>query len=417
LLALALAAVGFACTDARAGGDRGLIPSSSPTPAATRAPIDTPQPATTPEPGITVSPSIPVMNPEINLREWRSTNFRRYVTGLDPREFFAAGSGKNGIQPVYQPQFVSIQEAQTWEWMTPTHPVVVLELNGDPRAYPIGIVNAHEVVNDVVGGEPVLVTYSPLTYSSVGFKRTVEGAVLTFGATGVLRNSNLVLWDDRTESWWQQATGQALIGDMAGAALELVPVFVTSMAEFAQTYPEGKVLSQQSVDPYYLQLYGKTPYLGYDAPNNPPFAFYGELDPRMNPVERVIGLQTGDTAIAFPFSVLRTQRIVHTSVGRQPVVVFWEAGTLSALDKEEIPTSRDVGSAAAFDPTVNGQALTFTFQDGVFRDEQTGSTWSLLGKALSGPLAGTQLTALDAENGMWFYWAAFHPDTDIYRPS
>jgi hypothetical protein len=354
----------------------------------------------------------------ISMREWRDTNFRRILASVDPREFFSGGPPKNGIQPIYEPQFVSIREAELEDWLTPDHPVVVIEVNGDARAYPLGIITFHEIVNDTVGGEPIVISYCPLCYTALGFKRTVNGQVLAFGTTGNLRNSNLVMWDDVTESWWQQTTGEALLGDMAGIRLEFVPMFLTSMEEFKQTHPEGTVLSVLSGPSQFRPFYGRAQYNRYDSPNNEPYLFYGQIDGRLNPVERILGLEIGETVIAFSFSALGEQLVTETVIEGQPVVVFWKSGTRSALDLEKIALSRDIGSAAAFDPTVNGEVLTFTFdtEANTFRDTGTGSSWSLLGRALNGPLAGTQLRGLNGENGLWFSWAAFRPETLIYAP-
>ncbi|MBI4235844.1 MAG: DUF3179 domain-containing protein [Chloroflexi bacterium] len=370
------------------------------------------RPTATPVSGVIESTETPIL--EVSTREWRSTNFRRYTVA--PSEILPGGPGKNGILPIYEPQFVSIGTAETWEWMTPAHPVAVLERNGDARAYPLGILTLHEIVNDTVGGEPILVTYCPLCYTTLGFKRMVDGTVLVFGTTGNLRNSNLVMWDDATESWWQQATGEAILGDMAGKRLELVPMFTTSLAEFKASYPQGRVLSPDSAPSEYRAYYGSTFYVGYDAPNNLPLLFQGRVDQRLPAMERVLVLESGKTAVAFPFAYLGKQPATQTTLEGQPVVLFWKEGTASALDKQEVAKSRDVGSAAAFDPRVNGRVLTFSYQGGAFRDTETGSRWSLLGRALEGPLAGTQLRPLGGKDGFWFVWAAFRPAIRVYRP-
>ena len=413
-MAAALAACGSA-----QGSDRAVFPTRTalgPTPVSQETstpPISKP----TIGDGFVEYTDVPVLN--LSTREWEGTNLRRYASGVDPADFISGGVGRNQIAPIYSPKFVTIGEAAGFDWMTPDHPLVVLEIEGDARAYPLAMLTIHEVVNDTVGGEPVVITYCPLCYTALAFERTVNGRPLVFGTTGTLRHSNLLMWDDATESWWQQVTGEAVVGEMAGARLEFIPAFLTSFAEFVRTYPNGTVLSPESTPPGFHGGYGLTAYLNYDWPNNRPYLFYGELDQRLDPVARVLGVEAGGQAIAFPFADLKDARVTETTVGSQAIVVFWRAGTLSALDQEFIAESRDIGSAAAFDPQLpDGRTLSFRAIDsGGFVDDQTGSEWTLLGKAIGGELAGTQLRTVRSENGMWFVWEAFRPETLIYEPS
>jgi hypothetical protein len=358
--------------------------------------------------------NVPILN--VSIRDWEGTNLRRYALGVDPADFVQGGPGRNEIAPIYSPRFVSIDEADRFVWLTFDHPVVVLEIEGDARAYPLAMLTIHEVINDTVNGEPVVVTFCPLCYTALAFKRTVGERTLAFGTTGTLRISNLLMWDDATESWWQQVTGEAVMGDSAGTVLEFVPISITSFGEFRRTYPGGLMLSPESTPTIYHGGYGLTAYVNYDSPNNRPYFFFGELDQRLDPVERVLGVKIQETSIAFPFSSLSDEGVIQTSISGEPVTVFWKEGTVSVLDQELIAVSRDVGSAAAFDPRLDdGRTLTFmTTDSGKIVDEQTRSEWSLLGRALSGELGGTQLRPIRADNGLWFAWAAFRPDTIIY---
>ena len=396
-------------------GDLGLIPSLIPTATVSRPANTTPTPGpmAAATPGVVETAGIPILN--IAIGEWRSTNFRRHVASVDLQDLLGATGGRNSIQPIYTPRFATVAQAATLEWLTLDHPVAVLEVNGDARAYPLGMLTIHEVVNDTVGGEPVLVTYCPLCYTAMAFNRTLDGRVLSFGNTGVLLDSNLVMWDDATESWWQQVTGQAVIGDLAGIKLEHRPMFIVPFSEFARTYPTGNVLSPESTPSYYASAYGLTPYVNYDGPNNRPSFFFGKVDARLDSVARILGLTVNDVAIAFPFARLKAQPAINTTVGGTPVAVLWQAGTRSVLDLEAIAESRDVGSAAAFNATLeDGTILTFRYEAGRFRDAETSSTWSLLGRALDGPLKGTQLQPVGGENSLWFNWADLHPETEIF---
>ena len=417
LVVFAIFAITTACGSDTPAGDRALIPTRSPSLAGTPTQMSTP-PTTVPTPtpnsdSVTVYEEIPPI--AVHLGQWRVTDFHRFA--VDPNEIVSGGQGRNYIPPIYQPVFMSLEEARGLEWLTPDHPVAVVEVNGDARAYPLGILTFHEVVNDVIGGEPILVTYCPLCYTTLAFSREFEGDVLNFGTTGNVRLSNLIMWDDQTESWWQQADGQAIVGEYAGRFLDFVPAYTTSIAEFAASWPDGVVLSPASGNPNYWQAYGSTQYVGYDSPNNPPYLFRGRPDDRLGPTERILGVEIGDSVVAFPFGRLQNERVVHTTVGGEPIVVFWKSGTRSALDEEEIALSHDPGSAAAFDPRVDGRALEFTIDGDDVQDTETGSTWTVLGIATDGPLAGTRLSPVSAENGLWFAWAAFKPHTEIYSGS
>ncbi len=413
--ALLLIVLSAACGNSADDGDRGLIPSTNP---ALRPPVPSAgapltlggDPFTIVD-GVTVYDEIPPLL--VNISQWRETDFHRFT--VDPDEIISVGVGRNGILPIYQPIFISLLEAATLNWMTGDHPVAVVEVNGDARAYPLGILTFHEVVNDTIGGVPVLITYCPRCYTTLAFNRTVDGIELNFGTAGNLRLSNLIMWDDHTESWWQQADGQAIVGAAAGQRLEYIPAYTTSFREFARSYPNGTVLSPvSSRDANYWSMYGNSLYPAYDAPNNLPNLFVGQPDDRLGPKERILGVKVGDTAIAFPFGRLRQQRVINTEIGGEPIIVFWKPGTRSALDEEAIADSYDVGSAAAFSRRVGDTILTFEPNGEFFRDTETGTTWTLLGVGDEGPLAEQQLQPVRAENALWFAWAAFKPTTDVY---
>jgi Protein of unknown function (DUF3179) len=289
-------------------------------------------------------------------------------------------------------------------------------MNGDARAYPLQILTYHEIVNDQVGGEPVAVTYCPLCNTPVVWKRpVVDGAVTTFGTSGKLYRSNLVMYDRATGSYWPQLTGQAVTGPLTGRTLELVPAQIVSFGDFRATFPRGRVLSR---DTGFDRPYGINPYPGYDRTEDP-FLFTDEVDPRLPPAARVIGIAAGDEAVAFPYARLREEGTgqmvaVNAEVGGEPVVVLWKPGTLSALDQERIESSRDVGAAIGFSRRVGGDVLTFVVQDGLLVDRETGTQWSIFGAAVDGELAGEQLSGVAALDSLWFDWAAFHPNTEVW---
>ena len=156
--------------------------------------------------------------------EWPHTDFSRHTVPLE--EIKSGGPPKDGIPSIDAPRFERLNEGAASGWASRignTEPVISLVIRDDARAYPLSILMWHEIVNDVVGGTPVTVTYCPLCNSSLVFERMVENRVLDFGTTGKLRNSDLVMYDRQTESWWQQFGGDAIVGVMSGKHLRLVP--------------------------------------------------------------------------------------------------------------------------------------------------------------------------------------------------
>ena len=325
----------------------------------------------------------------------------RGIGSADPRDV---------IMPLDDPAFESTGEAAGW--LDDREPVALLELSGVARAYPLRILTWHEIVNDDVAGVPVAVTYCPLCNSAIGFDRRVDGETLRLGVSGLLRNSDLVMWDRQTESLWQQITGEAIVGTLAGTQLEVIPTPIVSWADFRESFPEGTVLSR---DTGFSRSYGTNPYDYYDSSSSP-FLFRGELDDRYPAMERVVGVAAGGENKAYPFTVLQRERAVDDTVGGEPVAVFWGAAdTASALDAGSIPEGRAVGTGVAYLRTVDGQTLTFEpAGDDMFRDIETGSAWDLLGAAISGLMKGKKLAAAVHTNHLWFAWAAFNPGSPVY---
>ena len=308
------------------------------------------------------------------------------------------------------PKFITPEQAD--QWLGDAEPVISFEINGDARAYPLQILTWHEVVNDVVGGVPVVATFCPLCNSAIVFDRTLDGVVHDFGVSGKLRNSDLIMWDRQTESWWQQFTGEAIVGELTGKKLTFLPASIISWVDFKAANPEGQVLSR---DTGFNRPYGRNPYVGYDRADNPPFLFQGDLDGRLQPKERVAAVTIGDEHAAFPFSILEKERVVHYTLGSQELVVFFKPGTRSALDDLLIGDSEEIGATGVFDVNLDGQTLTFRADGNNFVDNETGSVWNILGEATEGPLAGKKLPPIVHANHFWFSWGAFKPDTKIYQ--
>ena len=319
---------------------------------------------------------------------------------------------RDRIKPVDSPHFVDAVDSPAY--MDPREPVIALKINGDARAYPLAILMWQEIVNDTVGGVPVTVTFCPLCNTAITFERTLEGNELTFGTSGNLRNSDLVMWDRQTESWWQQITGEAIVGQLAGKVLEQVPSPIIAWETFQQEYPDGKLLLRE-VDSSGREIrdYDNPPYSGYDSVDNlDPFAFDGPLDGRLPPAIRVLTVKTNDATVAYPFSFLEETPVVNDTVGGQEVVTFFDNGTLSAF--RDIRFNEQMsGSTTMFSRVVDGDALTFSLAEEGIVDDQTGSIWSITGKATSGPMEGKELEPILHQNHFWFAWSVFEPDTEV----
>lgn len=402
--ALLAAVIASACSDGDGGGTTPVAAGETPTSS----------PAT--------APSTPSTDGASRFPDWPETDFTRVEVNLD--EVIRGCPGRDCIPPLDaegavsipgerggQARFVSIAEAGVEAQM----PVAAVVVNGEARGYPLHILTWHEIVNDNLGGIPVAVTFCPLCNTAISFDRRIDNDTLDFGVSGNLRNSDLIMWDRQTHSWWQQATGEGIVGTHAGTRLKVVPTSIISFRDFTAAYPTALVLSE---DTGFTREYGINPYEGYDTSGSTPFLFEGKIDDRLDALERVATIEHEGDFLALPFSALSTTSVANVTVGGAPFAVFWTGGTTSALGAASIASARDVGAAGVFDPRLDGQSLTFSKAgDGAYRDDQTGSTWSITGKATEGSLAGKQLTAAPHTTQFWFAWAAFHPETRIWEPS
>jgi hypothetical protein len=238
--------------------------------------------------------------------------------------------------------------------------------------------------------------------------------VLDFGTTGRLRFSNLIMYDRQTESWWQQATGEAIAGELTGKQLAFLPAAIISWSDFRENHPEGKVLSRETG---YARNYGINPYAGYDSIDTIPFLYRGPETPGILPaVARVLTVDLNGEAVAYPYEVLEQVGVVNDRVGGVEIAVFWQPGVASALDSVSIARGEDVGTAAAYARQLDERSLTFRSSGGLILDSETGSAWDVFGRAVSGELAGKQLEPVISINHFWFSWAAFKPETRIYQP-
>ena len=268
-------------------------------------------------------------DPGIWRSEWPDTDFATTSIG-NWAEIMSGGPPKDGIPALDDPDFVTVADK---DGLTDREPVIAVEIDGaEPRAYPVRYLTWHEIVNDTVGGVPVAVTFCPLCNSGITFDRRVGDAVLSFGVSGKLRNSDMVMYDRQTESWWQQAVGQGIVGHYTGTQLEQLPTWMESWAEFRARNPEGLVMAE----PGWPRRYGSNPYVGYDSSARP-FLYNGEMPPHGIPaLARVV--RVGERA--WPVSRLAEAGAL-TEAG---VTISWTEGQASALDTPEIGQGREVGT-------------------------------------------------------------------------
>ena len=287
--------------------------------------------ATTPLPRVGLGEASP---PPALTEGWR-TNFEKRLVPLS--EFQSGGPGKDGIPAIDVPRFAPVRETT---FLEPQEPLIELVVDGKAKGYPIQILIWHEIANDEVAGVPVSVTFCPLCNTAVVFDRRVKGRVLDFGVSGNLRNSDLVMYDRQTESWWQQFGGQALVGELAGTRLRKLPARIVSWAEFQREHPDGEVLTRDTGN---RRSYGQNPYPGYDDVSSPPYFLTRNADDRRLPAKaRVVLLESGDEAAVVPHSVLARRRVVRVRLGDRTFVVRARGRAASALDSDSVEGGRSI---------------------------------------------------------------------------
>ncbi|MBF0380760.1 MAG: DUF3179 domain-containing protein [Magnetococcales bacterium] len=342
-------------------------------------------------------------------RSWPTTDFNKRTISLD--EIISGGPPKDGIPAIEDPQFITNNKAANW--LDPREPVIAVELHGQARAYPLQILMFHEIVNDKIDDTAIAVTFCPLCNAAIVFKSEIDGKTTTFGTTGMLRNSDLVMYDRLTMSWWQQFSGKGIVGKHAGKKLERINSTIISFKEFQQLFPNGMTLSKKTG---YSRNYGHNPYRGYDRIGNNPFLLKDPVDDRLPAMERVLGVIVNGISRVYPFSILSNLKLINDEVAGESIVIISNPGTLSTLDATVIANSKTTLAATAFSRKISGQTLTFYFAGDDIFDHETKSQWNFLGRAVEGSLKGTQLDNLE-ETGVHFAfaWLAFRPNSTVFK--
>ena len=278
--------------------------------------------------------SMSAASPEFWSFEWPNTDFEN--TSVENWvEVLSGGPPKDGIPALDNPTFMAAADQTD---LMPREPVITLEIAGEaPRAYPIRYLTWHEIVNDVVGDIPVAVTFCPLCNSGITFDRRINKGTLSFGVSGKLRNSDMIMYDRETESWWQQAIGEAIVGDLTGTELQTLPSWMESWEAFTTRNPQGLVMEQ----PEFRRDYGANPYVRYDSSHRP-FLYSGEMPPHDIPaLARVV--RVGDQA--WPLTRLSEKG----DLTENGITFSWSEGQASALDAGRIGAGKEVGNVRVRD--------------------------------------------------------------------
>ena len=318
-----------------------------------------------------------------------TTNGQKHIIPLE--KIKSGGPPKDGIPSIDTPEFT---EASQEYHVSDSDTVLGLEINGDVRAYPLSILVWHEIVNDNVGGVPVAVTYCPLCFTNQVFERVIDGQEVEFGTSGKLYNSNLVMYDRLTNSYWSQALGKAIVGELTGYELSTIPFDVIRWGDWKSLHPDSVVLTTNTG---HIRAYGVDPYGNYYTETRILFPVEN-TDDRMHPKEIILGFNDGDVYKSYKQQDVESAVIINDQINNNPIF-------LVSLYPE---------NARAFERTVDGKVLEFFFKDESIIDKETNSEWNYDGVAISGALVGTELNRIPFNPGFWFEWIAFHPDTDVY---
>ena len=274
-------------------------------------------------------------NTENFSNQWPNTDFSLATVPLE--EIQSGGVPKDGIPAINNPTFLSLDEEIA---LHPREGVMTIELeNHPPRAYPIRYLLWHEIVNDQIGGNSIAVTFCPLCNSGIFFSREVNGEILTFGVSGLLRNSDMVMYDRETESWWQQALGTGIVGVHTGTSLEQLAGWTESWQDFmARNKDKGGLVMAQ---PNFRRPYGQNPYKGYELAVSP-FLYNKEFKQEgLSPLSRVI--KVGQRA--WPLERL----ILEGKIEEHGVSLSWTGGQASPLDTVSVGEGINVGTVRVRD--------------------------------------------------------------------
>ena len=321
---------------------------------------------------------------------------------IPPSEVFDGGPGKDGIPALSNPQFIGAAEV---DFLAPDDLVIGYRVGDLIKAYPHPILDWHEIANDEVGGQPVAITYCPLTGSALAWSRVINGVTTTFGVSGKLYNNNLIPYDRATDSYWSQMRMDCVHGEYMGVQANVYQVIETTWQTWQAMFPGSQVMSNNT-GVYAPTRYANYPYGSYRTDTRLLFPLpAGTLDDRLHIKERLVGVVAEEEARVYRLDSFQDSiRAIHDGIsGTFLVVVGSQADNIMMIFKRRLQDGTLLNFSA-----VQGQL------PGILLDNE-GTTWDVLGRGISGPRTGQQLGYPATFIAYWFAWAAFHPNIDIYE--
>ena len=379
-------------------------PPSLPETAVPASPTETADPPVIPTEPIVIDldviPDVDISRHAVPIEEIYFDTFRAVnrAVPLDRADEDLIHSLRDAIPPIYEPLFETAAEADSW--LSDSSLVLGYADGDEAYAYAINILNYHEIASHTVNGRPIMATYCPLCRSGVVYDRTIDDQVLLFGNTSALYQSDMVMLDHQTGSYWVQVSGEAVVGTLTDSRLMALPSQTTTWGQWKAQYPHTLSLSRETG---HARDYKRDPFLGYreGLSWNGRFAFPVSddvNDPRLDPGEVVLGVEVAEAKRAYALERLG-DAVVNDTIGEVSLVVF---------------SASEGVAGVAYERVVNGRQLTFVLANGTIQDEETGSTWSFSGEAIGGELAGSQLTALPVRSTLWFALVAAYPDIELH---
>lgn len=304
---------------------------------------------------------------------------------IHPSEILSGGPPKDGIPSIDDPKFTSAEEA---DWLNPDDLVLGLNYNGVVKAYPHRILNWHEIVNDFADDKPVLVTYCPLCRTGIAFESVINGKRVEFGTSGKLWKANLVMYDRKTDTYWSQVGGKAIVGELAGMKLKQIPMDTAMWKDWKEKHPDTLVLSK---DTGFFRSYDRDPYASFA--NSPGVGFGVDFkDTRLFSKAIVYGVLVGDKTKAYSEQKVKETKLLNDEFAGKKLLVFWDP---------------ELNAVKIFDRTVDREELEFSL-DGKLVDN-SGREWNFDGS--SGEM---QLERIDTFGLYWFSWLVTYPDTELF---
>jgi len=327
---------------------------------------------------------------------------------VHPNQLLSGGPPKGGIgfdrgiPALDNPKFTSAEEST---WLRENDLIFGVFLDGIAKAYPKPILVWHEIANDEINGKPVIITYCPLCGTGIAFERIINSEVYRFGTSGKLYNSNLVMYDDKTDSYWNQVGGKAIVGPLTGTKLKQIPIDTMLWKDWKELHPDTLVMSK---DTGMSRPYGNDPYGGYYSSKEVGFGAKF-TDTRLHPKTMVSGVVIGNVGKAYPvLEVEKSSNLVNDEIGGINLLVVRNPKIETSLNGFEINPLK------IFDRKIGNIVLEFELRDDRLFDKQTDSEWNFNGEAIAGSYKGEKLNELIGTSAMWFSWLSFNSNTELF---